>query len=76
MEPRTENISFFLVSSTEPGNIGAAARRIAEVAASNRVAFLFGNKHTDLTEWELNMRLGLCFQIEKKRSSKAASRPA
>jgi TrmH family RNA methyltransferase len=34
-------------------DVRQAARRIAEVAASNRVAILFGNEHTGLTNREL-----------------------
>jgi len=45
MKRWTDHVYFVLVESTEPGNIGAAAQ-------INRVAILFGNEHSGLTNGE------------------------
>lgn len=45
-----------------PADEGAV--KIFKVAVENRVAILFGR--AGLTEWELNMLHGLCYQVKKK----------
>jgi len=49
-------------------DVRQAARRIAEFAASGRVAILFGNEHTGLTNRELE-ECGLVLTIPSDRSS-------